>query len=75
MLNGAGWILLPSFLVAAAVDIVSFEVFDSVHLLFVPDPSGADRFVAFLKTLVLLWSFTAAGIAVSMFLSSRLRDQ
>lgn len=75
MMNGTNRILLPSFLIAAALDIVYFEVFDAVHLPFAMDPLGAERLAAFLKGLVLLWWFTAAGIALPIFLSSRLRRQ
>jgi len=73
ILTGAGWVLLPSFLVAVALDIVYFEVFDPVHPPFIRNPLGTDRVAAFLHALVLMWGFTAAGIALSMFLSSRLK--
>ena len=75
ILTGAGWVLLPSFLVAAALDIFYFEVFDSIHPPFVRNPLGTDRVAAFLHALALMWGFTAAGIALSMFLSSRLRKR
>ena len=60
------WVLLTSFLFAAAADIVLFEIFDLVHLPFVRDSLGMSRIVGFAKVLLSLWISTAAAIAFTL---------
>jgi hypothetical protein len=56
-------VLLPSFLFAAAADIVFFELCDPVHLPFTRDPLGTGRIIAFVELLLSLWILAAAAIA------------
>jgi hypothetical protein len=62
-LERLAWVLLPSFLFAAAADIVFFELCDPVHLPFTRDPLGTSRIVAFVELLLSLWILAAAAIA------------
>ena len=59
----AACVLLPSFLFAAAADIVFFELYDPVHLPFARDPLGTARIAAFVELLLSLWILAAAAIA------------
>jgi hypothetical protein len=65
------WVLLPSFLFAAAVDIVFFGIFDPVHSPFVMDPLGMTRVVAFAEVLLSLWILAAAAIALTLLARRR----
>lgn len=60
------WVLLPSFLFAAATDIVLFEIFDPVHPPFVRDALGMSRIVAFAEVLLSLWILAATGIVFTL---------
>ena len=65
-------VLLPSFLFAAAADIVFFELFDPVQSPFVRDPLDTSRIVAFADILTSLWILGAAAIAITLMLESGL---
>lgn len=62
------WVLWPSFLVAAAAELVVFSVFDPRDLHLFGVPVELDRMSAYAIGFFFFWAMTSAASALTVFL-------
>jgi hypothetical protein len=62
------WILWPSFLVAAAAEMVFFALFDPGDLVFFGQPLELSRTAIYSIGFFVFWAFAAVSSALSVYL-------
>lgn len=62
------WILWPSFLVAAAAEMVFFALFDPGDLVFFGQPLELSRTAIYSMGFFVFWAFAAVSSALSVYL-------
>jgi hypothetical protein len=68
MMQKAIWILWPSFLVAAAAEMVFFALFDPGDLVFFGQPFELSRTAIYSIGFFVFWAFAAVSSALSVYL-------
>jgi hypothetical protein len=68
VLQKAIWILWPSFLVAAAAEVVFFALFDPGELTFFGQPLELSRTAVYSIGFFLFWGFAAVSSWLSLYL-------
>jgi hypothetical protein len=68
MMQKAIWILWPSFLVAAAAEMVFFALFDPGDLVFFGQPLELSRTAIYSMGFFVFWAFAAVSSALSVYL-------
>jgi hypothetical protein len=68
MMQKAIWILWPSFLVAAAAEMVFFALFDPGDLVFFGQPLELSRTAIYSIGFFVFWAFAAVSSALSVYL-------
>lgn len=68
MMQKAIWILWPSFLVAAAAEMVFFALFDPGDLVFFGQPLELSRTAMYSMGFFVFWAFAAVSSALSVYL-------
>jgi hypothetical protein len=68
MMQKAIWILWPSFLVAAAAEMVFFALFDPGDLVFFGQPLELSRTAIYSIGFFVFWTFAAVSSTLSIYL-------